>query len=407
MSCRSSVPRQCFTVTRWLRTQRRAAMAGRVPGDGQGILWDLPPTRFMPPAAHTLQESYRQLVRYCALACVLAHAIFIGVFAMHGVHVLAALNVLSVAAHAYAYWQSRPQGNMRHAGYAVGLEVTLHAASATVIIGWNSGFHYLMIPVVPVAMLSTTLPYRYRLLISSSTTLIYLALLYWSQHHPPMHPLPDHILLAMQYGCVFTLLGAFMAMARRYREVLAHTQEALAREASTDPLTGALNRRRLHQLAEELPRHADGAVLLCDLDDFKQVNDRHGHDAGDAVLRAFHRQLLGHLRDGDQVCRWGGEEFLVLLPRTSAALAGVVAQRICASVAQTPVRLGPDCSITVTVTIGVASLQTGEPLQQAVQRADEALYRGKAGGRNQVQHSPAQPPGADAAAQTASAEAPA
>lgn len=337
--------------------------------------------------ADSLSESYRHLVRYCALAALVVHTVFIGLFVVYDVPVMAALNVLSVATHAYAYWQSRPHGNMRHAGNAVGLEVSLHAIAATLTIGWESGFHYLMIPIVPIAMLSTSLPYRKRLAISASAAATYIALLYWSHHYTTLYTMPENILQPMQYGCVITLLLAFIAMARRYRQVLTHAQADLAREASTDPLTGALNRRRLSQLATQLPADSQGALLLCDLDYFKRINDRHGHEAGDAVLQAFYRQLLAHTRRDDHVCRWGGEEFLVLLPHTTPEVARNVAQRICASVAQTPVALSKETALQITVTIGIATLQPGESLQSAVQRADDALYIGKTAGRNRVQTS--------------------
>lgn len=341
----------------------------------------------MQHTADTLSESYRHLVRYCALAALVVHTVFIGLFVVYDVPVMAALNVISVATHAYAYWQSRPHGQMRHAGNAVGLEVSLHAVAATLTIGWESGFHYLMIPIVPIAMLSTSLPYRHRLAIAASAASTYIALLYWSSHHPALYTLPDNILQPMQYGCVITLLLSFIAIARRYREVLTHAQADLAREASTDPLTGALNRRRLSQLATQLPANAQGALLLCDLDYFKRINDLHGHEAGDAVLQAFYRQLLAHTRAGDHVCRWGGEEFLVLLPHTGPEVARSVALRICTSVAQTPIALSADRTLHITVTIGMSNLRPSEALQTAVQRADEAMYLGKTAGRNRVQSS--------------------
>lgn len=338
-------------------------------------------------APPTFHESYRQLLRFSAQAAVAVHIAFIVVFAGNGVELLAALNVLSVAAHAYASWQSRPGGNLRLAGDVMGLEVGLHAVAATLTIGWDSGFHYLMLMIVPVAMLTTSRDYGGRLAIAGGTTAVYLLLMAWSHQHPPLYQLPPDLLQTLQYGCVVTLLLAFIAVAARYRDALAEAQHTLEREAATDPLTGALNRRRLAQLAAQRPEHQHGAVLLCDLDYFKQVNDRHGHEAGDAVLQAFFQQLQACTREGDYVCRWGGEEFLVLLPHTDMARARSVAQRVRASMEDSPVPLPSGVALQVTVTIGLAHLPPGGSLQSAVQRADQALYRGKAAGRNQVQDS--------------------
>lgn len=339
----------------------------------------------MPTPAQALHESYRLLIRFCALAACMVHLAFIPIFAGNGVALLAWANVLSVTTHALAFWLTRPAGNVRLAADAIGLEITAHATVATIAIGWDSGFHYLMIPIVPVCMLSTTRPRAVRLGIVLTASLIYIGLKLWSSAHAPLYTLPTELLRVLEYGCLATLFLTFITVAARYHDILIEAQEALTREASTDPLTGALNRRCLSQLASQLPPEGCSALLLCDIDHFKCVNDQHGHETGDLVLQAFYRQLLECTRSGDHVSRWGGEEFLVLLPMTGTDLARQVAQRLRAAVAATPVALPPDTEVHITVTIGLAYLWPGEPLQAAIQRADAALYRGKAQGRNQVQ----------------------
>lgn len=342
----------------------------------------------MPHTAQPLHESYRLLIRFCALAACLVHLAFIPIFASNSVTPLALGNVLSVLAHLYAYWQSRPAGNVRVAADVIGLEVGLHAIAATLLIGWDSGFHYLMIPMVPVCMLSTTRPRTVRLGIALCISLVYLALQLWSNVHAPFYRLPAELLQVLEYGCLTTLFLAFITIAARYHEIIVEAHETLRREAFTDPLTGALNRRRLSQVAALSPAASThSALLLCDLDHFKQVNDRYGHEVGDLVLQAFYRQLMECTRSGDHVCRWGGEEFLVLLPQTDMATARSVAHRLRALVEETPLALPSGDQLRITVTVGLARLAPGEPLQAAVRRADEALYRGKTAGRNQVQDS--------------------
>lgn len=342
----------------------------------------------MPNSAQPLHESYRLLIRFCALAACLVHLAFIPIFAGNNAYPLAVGNVLSVLAHTYAYWQSRLGGNVRVAADVIGLEVGLHAIAATLLVGWDSGFHYLMIPMVPVCMLSTTRPRTVRIGIALFISLLYIVLRLWSNTHPPFYRLPDELLQVLEYGCLATLFLAFVTIAARYHDIIVEAHDTLRREAFTDPLTGALNRRRLTQVATLPPAAGShSALLLCDLDHFKLVNDQHGHEVGDLVLQAFYRQLMECTRGGDHVCRWGGEEFLVLLPQTDMATARTVAYRLRASVEQTPVPLPSGESLYITVTVGLASLGPGEPLQAAVHRADEALYRGKAAGRNQVQDS--------------------
>lgn len=347
----------------------------------------------MSTTAQPLHESYRLLIRFCAVVVCLVHLAFIPIFAGTGVHALAAGNVLSVLAYGYAYWQSRPHGNVRLAADVIALEIGLHAVAATLAIGWSSGFHYLMIPMVPVCMLSATRPRAARMGIVLCISLAYIGLRFWSSRHPPFYRLSDGLLQALEYGCLVTLFLAFITIALRYHDIIVEAHEMLRHEAFTDPLTGALNRRRLAQVAT-LPPAADthSALLLCDLDHFKLVNDQYGHSVGDQVLQAFYRQLLECTRGGDHVCRWGGEEFLVLLPQTDMAVARMVAYRLRASVERTSVRLLSGELLFITVTVGLTHLGPGEPLQAAVHRADEALYRGKAAGRNQVQDSTVERP---------------
>ena len=125
------------------------------------------------------------------------------------------------------------------------------------------------------------------------------------------------------------------------------------------------------------------ALLVVDLDHFKRVNDTYGHPAGDAVLKALASILTQGVRESDIICRYGGEEFLILLPVTDAAAALALAERVRASVdavPDTPER--PAC----TTSIGVACVQAGDTSFDAlIGRADAALYRAKAGGRNRVE----------------------
>jgi diguanylate cyclase (GGDEF)-like protein len=171
---------------------------------------------------------------------------------------------------------------------------------------------------------------------------------------------------------------------------LLETQAMLTQQATHDALTGLWNRVMLHeQLGMELKRAARSgepvAVILADLDHFKQINDRHGHAAGDAVLREASARMRGVLRDHDGISRYGGEEFLVLLPRTGMEAALAVAERIRAAVAAEPVTVG-DQSLPVTLSLGLATTSDHpaevEPLIAA---ADAALYRAKAAGRNRVE----------------------
>ncbi|MEZ5557379.1 MAG: diguanylate cyclase [Pseudomonadales bacterium] len=195
----------------------------------------------------------------------------------------------------------------------------------------------------------------------------------------PTDPAPDAVLVFRD-----------VTKRRETEQELREAQRELERLAHTDPLTGLNNRRLFMQrLAEEVQRaeRSDGclSVLLFDLDYFKRVNDRHGHDVGDQVLQQVARAACEVKRMSDVAARIGGEEFALLLPETSQSGAMHVAQRLRAAIeaADTPDPEGRP--ITVTASIGVATLScpSSNPLR-ILKLADSALYRAKRAGRNQV-----------------------
>ncbi len=170
----------------------------------------------------------------------------------------------------------------------------------------------------------------------------------------------------------------------------------LLRTGLTDFLTGWHNRRALHtRMKEELARaqrhNASVACLMIDVDHFKQLNDTHGHLAGDEMLRELARRIDSHTRTSDTAARFGGDEFALLLPETARAEAKMLAERILHAVTGTPVRLGADKSERLSLSIGVAALKLEREerdLDAAADRllalADRALYRAKSGGRGRV-----------------------
>ncbi|MGE0312821.1 MAG: GGDEF domain-containing protein [Lautropia sp.] len=174
---------------------------------------------------------------------------------------------------------------------------------------------------------------------------------------------------------------------------LLHELDAVRRQAeqlaSTDLLTGALNRRRFIELAQrELQRarfvRAPLSILLLDVDDFKDVNDRHGHDVGDQVLVQVAATCMRCLRPGDPFARWGGEEFVALLPGAGAAVAVRVALRVRDAIAATRVTESGKSTVplVVTASIGVAALRDDGSIDLLISRADRAMYHAKRNGKN-------------------------
>ena len=169
----------------------------------------------------------------------------------------------------------------------------------------------------------------------------------------------------------------------------ARLHRIVEKQARIDGLTALANRRHFEdQLAAERARverfGGPLAVVIADLDDFKDVNDRFGHPAGDVVLREFARTLEDGIRDIDLAARWGGEEFVLLLPGTDLAGAARVAERIREALARRIILSAEGEAIAVTASFGVAGYPGGAPADQLLPTADAALYEAKRGGKNRV-----------------------
>jgi len=170
--------------------------------------------------------------------------------------------------------------------------------------------------------------------------------------------------------------------------LITEQKEKLALLATTDSLTGLSNRRDFldkAQLEEKRFKRTNNsfALLILDVDHFKQVNDTHGHDTGDQVLVAIARTLEKTLRVNDLPARWGGEEFVCLLPETEAEGAVFVAEKIRAAIEDHKHQYN-NVAISVTVTLGVHVYDGSDAIKECLSSADAALYEGKKRGRNQV-----------------------
>lgn len=173
------------------------------------------------------------------------------------------------------------------------------------------------------------------------------------------------------------------------QERLLAIQEELRHEATRDPLTGLWNRRMiLEQLAREFHRAArDGhsiAVTVADLDHFKDVNDQHGHAMGDVVLRAASERLRSVLRSYDFIGRYGGEEFLIILPACEPGLALSIAERARRAMNAPLVVDGKDLNLSVSLGVACSTPATADA-SALIHAADQALYRAKAAGRDRIE----------------------
>jgi diguanylate cyclase (GGDEF)-like protein len=326
------------------------------------------------------------VIRYVTYVGIIAHAAFVAVFASLGLGLLAAFNVYSVAS-----WVGARLANERgRPGAAILLlfvEILSHAILACHLLGWNSGFHYYLIPLVPFLMFHDRISTRTAIVGSVIVMATYLLLRAATIDVAPSG-ISAAALRAIDYGNIAVPLIALAIISGYFRLASIDVERSMEALAMTDALTKLPNRRRMRELLEaERVRCARGGhpfgVVLGDIDAFKLINDTRGHDCGDHVLTEVAAALRGVLRAQDAVARWGGEEFLFLLPDTDLGGAGVVAEKLRATLEATAIAFA-ERLVPVAMTFGVAVCTRGTTVKDAIGRADRALYSGKVAGKNQV-----------------------
>lgn len=168
-----------------------------------------------------------------------------------------------------------------------------------------------------------------------------------------------------------------------------HAIEEQREKAMHDALTGLPNReayqQRVEQEVHRIERYGGSlSLMVCDIDLFKRINDSYGHLAGDKVLKIIAKSLQRNLRDSDFIARFGGEEFVALMPETSAQEAKLVAEKLRSKIEESPFNFKKD-PVQITISFGISEFSKGESLEEVFARADKALYKAKDNGRNQVQ----------------------
>lgn len=339
-----------------------------------------------PGRSESGRPQFWQLARRCCQLAAAVDVAFFFLFHLLGSPILAWINVASVALYLLAYWLLGQRHN-RPAILLIWLEVLVHAALGTVLIGWDSGFHYFLLMFIPA--LFAAMGRRNAWLAAGVLWSFYVGLYALMWFVEPLQPISPSGLLGVFLFNLTVVFCMFSYLVLFYVSTVSASQRALRRMATIDALTGLFNRRHLQELADkEIARHARHpdqlSFLLLDVDHFKQFNDRHGHDTGDRILARVSTVLAQTLREQDFIGRWGGEEFLVVLPGTGLVQAIQTAERIRCSV-ETHSWVFEDLEVSVTVSVGVSQYRSGENLSAAVARADMALYEGKRLGRNRVE----------------------
>ena len=259
---------------------------------------------------------------------------------------------------------------------------------AVVLIGPDAGFQFYLIGVLLRGFSSIHRSLTHKLLQGAVVVVFFILCDTWFAASQAAYTLPPETITWLRHFNIIGVSAILGWTAHAHALAVKEAGDALRQIASSDPLTGLHNRRSITEIAHRefarsaRKRHPLG-VILCDIDHFKRVNDTWGHAAGDHVLECIAGLLQGMLRDYDHLSRWGGEEFLVLLPDTDAKTAAQIGERLRGAV-ESHLVMFEGQKIPLTMTLGIAEFRIGENWHATVSRADEALYNGKQSGRNRV-----------------------
>ena len=326
----------------------------------------------------------------------LVHALFGVIFFLTGVIPMAVFNVFSPI----IYLSMRgilKRGKLVVFLFFAYMEIIVHAVLTAYFVGGNSGFGQYIIAVVPLGFLGAYEVVKGRkrftvpLILGIVASTIYILCRQYSYHTAPVYVLPESLeeslFIFNSTGTFVFLLCALLLYTITLNDMeqqLLKQNAILNKRASTDPLTNLLNRR---SMAKELAVAAGGeapfAVAMCDIDDFKKVNDSYGHEAGDLVLREVSRIITEAVPEDCPICRWGGEEFVILFNDHSLREALVVAEQIRERIAINEIPFYAH-TLKITITIGAASHRDGQSVEETISDADSKLYIGKGNGKNQV-----------------------
>lgn len=278
------------------------------------------------------------------------------------------------------------------------LEIILHSFIATVCIGWQYGFAQYIIALIPVGyyICYTMRTGHHKMAVATVSavvaTISYLSCKLLSFFGTPIYEIaksPAEIYLyVFNSVCTFIFLIVFslifISEIKLSNAQLLYQNEILDKLASTDPLTGLYNRRSMDVFLQQALKSDSGfSIVMCDIDDFKKVNDTYGHDFGDVVLKEVAHITVKQVGANGYVCRWGGEEILILVSGAAKENAARIAENIRNNVANHIFELNNKW-IRCTLTLGLSTYKEGQTVEETITDADTHLYQGKRNGKNRV-----------------------
>lgn len=327
------------------------------------------------------------------------HVLLLVLFCVFQIMPLFYFNIFSVLTYAVCFWLM--YGEREHyltIYFITYFEVILHSFAATICLGWKFGFAQYIIAIVPVGFyICYTLDIRQKKFTIATLSAVFSAVAFLACKFLSFfgEPLVETDNIALELSLyVFNSLCAFVFLIlfslvfvfemKLSSNQLKHQNAILNKLASTDPLTGLYNRRSMDIfLNQAVESAASFALIMCDIDNFKKVNDTYGHDFGDVVLKGIAGITSDQVKGKGYVCRWGGEEILILINNASEESSLRIAENIRRNVANRVFELNNKW-IHCSLTLGVALYDGKESVEDTITRADYNLYCGKRNGKNAV-----------------------
>lgn len=343
--------------------------------------------------------SQKEKLRFLVLACLLVHVALLELFVVYYVFPMVMYNMLVIAF--YLYVHSVVKRNQIIKAYVLTfMELVVQILLGTMMVGWSAGFFLYIFCIVPVSffMLLSLPNMRTRLMIPVIITVIsligYIMIYMYSQDHDPYFVISrsgSRVIYLFNVFVTFILLGilcyCFVLEMLDSQNVMEMKNQNLGHIASVDPLTGLLNRRSMEVMLEEAMERAKQkgtlfSLMMGDIDNFKRINDTYGHECGDHALVHVSEIMRSCVREGDVICRWGGEEFLILV-QGNLESAVAVAERIRITIEKEIITY-QETPIPFTMTFGVTTYVPGYRMETLIRQADDHLYTGKTTGKNKV-----------------------
>ncbi|PKM94358.1 MAG: hypothetical protein CVU84_09800 [Firmicutes bacterium HGW-Firmicutes-1] len=324
----------------------------------------------------------------------LLHLSFAIIFHLLDIHILARINYVSIFIYSFCVFINRKAYHNLALLTAL-FEVVVHSVIATLLLGWSVGFHYYILCIGSLSFYATTIKIHLKIAVSVFLLITYILLSYLTDGIAGPYTLNVTHSALFNYFNIICSFSVFTFMAYLYSHSVGKVEYALRKEnvvlgvdANTDVLTGILNRRYIMKVIEERIRdyqknNESFVLVMSDIDDFKSLNDKYGHECGDIVLSAVAAFFLKNLRKDDLISRWGGEEFLILLPKTTISEGEAVVEKIRERLSNHTILYQRE-EIRITMTFGICEFYENMSFSDLINIADQRLYKGKNQGKNCV-----------------------